>query len=262
MTPALALEKTTYLYADGRKALDAIDLSIEVGERVGLIGTNGAGKTTLFRLAAGLIPPRDGSVRVFGSQYASRTDRELRRRVGIVFQETEDQIFCPTVAEEVGFGPHNFGRSADDVQTLVSEALELVGLSGYESRLPHQLSSGERRRVALASVLSYRPDLLLLDEPTSDLDPRRGRELARLLRSLDVTQLIASHDLEFVLLTCDRIALLDEGRLVATGPTTDLIADAARLERHGLDLPLGLRPLPADELRRLVADWTNENGTQ
>lgn len=251
---AIRVRELSFSYPDGRKAIDDITLEIAVGESLGIIGPNGAGKTTLIHLIAGLHHPQSGGVEILGESFDGRKDAALRRRIGVVFQETEDQLFSPTVFDDVAFGPLNFGLDGTPIEKRVADALRQVGLTGFEDRVPHRLSNGERRRVALAGVLSYEPSVLLLDEPTSGLDPRGRRELIGLLHGMDQALLVASHDLEFILRTCRRSILIDAGRVVADGPTAALLADRESLDRHGLESPLGLRGLDRAAIEKLIAD--------
>jgi len=242
-----------YHYPDGVPALAEIRLSVEAGERVAILGQNGAGKTTLLLHLAALLPERqrylhrhtrDGRphrhevaphVTIDGVGVSSKTMRLVRERVGIVFQDPDDQLIGLTVGEDVAYGPRARKWMEDDVSSAVTDALSSVGLSGFESRMPHHLSAGEKRRVCLAGVLASRPGLLLLDEPSSGLDPRGRRELNALLAGLAATQVIASHDLDFVSRLCTRAIVLDRGVIVANGPTEGLLSDRALLRRHGLD---------------------------
>lgn len=261
--PAIHTDSLAYAYPDGRQAVREVSLRVTPGESVGLVGPNGAGKTTLLLLLAGLLEPSAGDLRIFGKRFGKGDERSVRRHLGFVFQETEDQLFSPTVFDDVAFGILNFAddeRSLEDeaVRAKVAGTLAQVGLAGFEDRVPHHLSSGERRRVALATVLSYGPDVLILDEPSNDLDPRGRRELAVLLRSTSHARLVASHDLEFILRTCDRAVILEEGRVRADGPATRILADQALLEKHGLEIPLGLRgrgPEALAELLRGEREW-------
>ena len=249
--PAIRVHDLTFSYPDGRKAIDDVNLELAANESLGIVGPNGAGKTTLIHLIAGLHRAQSGGVEILGQRFGDRENTALRRHVGVVFQETEDQCFNPTVFEDVAFGPLNFGLQGKSIEERVADALRQVGLAGFEDRVPHHLSSGERRRVALAGVLSCEPSVLLLDEPTSGLDPRGRRELLELLGGMDQALLVASHDLEFVLRTCRRSILIDGGRVIADDPTAKLLADARALEQHGLEPPLGLRGLDREGLERM-----------
>ena len=239
---AIAVEELTYAYADGTKALDGVSFAVNRGECVGLVGPNGAGKTTLFLCLAGVLARKGGAVRVVGLDPGRKEERRrLPAHVGIVFQNSDDQIFNATVFDDVAFGPLNLELPADEVRRRVAEALATVGLTGFEGRVPFHLSGGEKRRVALAGVLAMRPEVLLLDEPSMHLDPRGRRELIRLIQGLEVTRVLASHDLELVLETCQRCLVLDRGQLAAEGPARTLLADAALMEAHGLEVPYSLR---------------------
>jgi cobalt/nickel transport system ATP-binding protein len=231
----------SYAYPGGQSALDRISFSIESGESVGVVGPNGAGKTTLFLCLVGVIPVKSKTVNVAGLDPSSVTDRRaLPAKAGIVFQNSDDQIFNASVFDDVAFGPLNLGLPADDVRLRVSEALDRVGLKGFGERIPFHLSGGEKRRVALAGVLAMRPEILLLDEPSSHLDPRGRRELIRLIQGLPGTKLIASHDLELIRESCSRILLIDQGKLMADGPLRTVLADSGLMEAHGLEVPHSL----------------------
>jgi cobalt/nickel transport system ATP-binding protein len=225
----------TYRYPTGQPALDRLNFAIAAGESVGLVGANGAGKTTLFHSLAGILPIPPGVVSVAGLDPAVPEQRkQLPRHLGIVFQNSDDQLFCATVADDVAFGPLNLGLPPDDVRRRVADALGRVGMAGADDRVPFQLSGGEKRRVAIAGVLAMQPDVLLLDEPSMFLDARGRRGLIRLLQELPMTRLIASHDLGFIRETCRRIVILDAGRIVAEG-STELLSDRDLMESHGLD---------------------------
>lgn len=236
------IEGLTYTYAGGQPALRDVSFAVSGGESVALVGPNGAGKTTLFLCLSGVLRGQAQAIRVAG---LDPTDAEQRRglpsRLGIVFQNSDDQVFSPTVFDDVAFGPLNLGLTAAGVRQRVTEALGQVGLSGFETRVPFHLSGGEKRRVALAGVLAMRPDILLLDEPSIFLDPRGRRELIALVQKLPVTKIIAAHDLELIRETCPRTLVLDGGRVVADGSTDTLLADAALMEAHGLEVPYSLR---------------------
>jgi cobalt/nickel transport system ATP-binding protein len=239
----LALQGVRYAYPDGRVALDGVELEVATGERVAVLGPNGAGKTTLVLHLNGVLAPQAGRVLVDGLDTSAKSDvREVRRRVGIVFQDPDDQLFCPTVRQDVGFGPANLGLGADEVEARVLEALDVVGMAGAVDRAPHHLSLGERRRVAVATVLAMRPTTLVLDEPSANLDPAARGELAAVLRDLpELTLVVVTHDLPYALELCSRSVVLDGGHIVDDGATVDLLADPERLAAHRLALPPGLR---------------------
>ena len=243
MTPALEVSGLTFAYPDGRTALHGVDLRVRPGERVALLGPNGAGKTTLVLHLNGVLTGGLGTVRVGGLPVVREHLREIRRRVGIVFQDPEDQLFMPTVAEDIAFGPANFGVSGAALAARVDEALAAVDMAGHRDRSPLHLSGGQRRRVALATVLACEPEVLVLDEPSSHLDPVARRELAELLLRLDRTMLMVTHDLPYALQLCPRSIVLDDGQVVADGPTRELLADADLLARHRLELPYGFAPV-------------------
>jgi len=240
LEPALELAGLRFIYPDGTPALDGIDLRVEPGERVALVGPNGAGKTTLALHTNGLLRAEQGTVRVSGVTLADATLREIRRRVGFVFQDAEDQLFMGTVREDVGFGPANHGLRGEELDARVDAALAALEVTHLADRAPHHLSGGEQRRVAIATVLALRPDVLVLDEPTAGLDPASRRELIRTLSALDVAQLIVTHDLPLVLELCPRTVLVDGGRVVANGPSHELLGDEPLLAAHRLELPFGL----------------------
>jgi cobalt/nickel transport system ATP-binding protein len=231
----------SYSYATGERALDRVSVAVTAGESVALVGPNGAGKTTLFLCLSGVLAAKGGRVRVAGLDPADpKQRRQMPSQVGIVFQNSDDQLFHATVFDDVAFGPLNLGLPPDEVRGRVAEALASVGLTGFEQRVPMHLSGGEKRRVALAGVLAMRPAVLLLDEPSAGLDPRGRREFIHLINRLGGTKVIASHDLEMVLQTCQRVLLLDGGRLTADGPARQVLADAALMEAHGLEVPFSL----------------------
>ncbi|BFU44856.1 energy-coupling factor ABC transporter ATP-binding protein [Krasilnikovia sp. MM14-A1004] len=253
MTAALHIDGLHFSYPDGSVALRGVDLTVQPGERVALLGPNGAGKTTLVLHLNGILHGGAGAVTVTGLP-VDATDRarlaDIRRRVGIVFQDPDDQLFMPTVAEDVAFGPINLGIRGAELDERVTRALTDVGMADYRDRAPHHLSFGQRRRVAVATVLAMRPDVLVLDEPSSNLDPASRRELAEILDGLPITILMVTHDLPYALQLCDRSVILDGGRIAADGPTEDLLTDADLLHRHRLELPFGFDPALAAAQRR------------
>jgi cobalt transport protein ATP-binding subunit len=240
--PSLLVEDVAFAYPDGHQALFGVDLTVERGERVALLGPNGAGKTTLVLHLNGILRAGRGRVSVAGLPVGKPTLREIRRRVGVVFQDPDDQLFMPTVAEDVAFGPRNLGLPEAEVALRVAAALEQVGMTEFADRPPHHLSFGQRRRVAVATVLSMDPEILVLDEPSSNLDPAGRRELAEVLQALPVTLLMVTHDLPYALQLCPRSVVLDGGAVVADGPTRDLLTDADLLAQHRLELPYGFDP--------------------
>lgn len=239
---AIHVRDLTFAYPDGAPALAGVSFDVAAGESIGLVGPNGAGKTSLFLCLAGVLKPRAAMLQVGGLDPRDPAQRRrLPTQVGIVFQNSDDQIFNATVFDDIAFGPLNLELPPDEVRKRVAEALERVGLTGMEQRVPFHLSGGEKRRVALAGVLAMRPSILLLDEPSMYLDPRGRRELIQLLQALGGTRMIASHDLELILKTCDRVLLLDRGQLMADGLARTVLADATLMEAHGLEVPYSLR---------------------
>lgn len=234
-TPALALLDLRFAYPDGRNALNGVTLAVAAGEKLALVGPNGAGKSTLLLHLNGALGQLDGSVTIAGTPVTRQALKRVRAIVGLVFQDPNDQLFSSTVFDDVAFGPLHMNFAAAEVRERVQTALEQVGMSGFGERMPHRLSLGQRKRVALATVLSMRPRLLALDEPSAGLDPRARRELVELLRALDQTLVVSTHDMRLVGEVCSRIVVLDEGRVVWDGPAGVALNDAALLERHGLE---------------------------
>lgn len=242
--PIAAVEANalTFAYPSGARALESMTLRIAHGERVGVVGPNGAGKTTLFLCLAGVLPTQPGMVRVAGMDPSHPGDRrQLPSRLGVVFAISDDQLFHATVREDVAFGPLNLGLSKEEVRQRIDDALAHVELTELADRPPHQLSEGEKRRAALAGVLAMKPEILLLDEPSIFLDPRGRRELLDVLSRWSGAWLIATHDLEFVRLSCRRVIVMDGGKLVADGATDAILGDVTLMERHGLEVPASLR---------------------
>jgi cobalt/nickel transport system ATP-binding protein len=242
VTDAVLVRRLAFAYPDGHQALRGVDLSVAPGERVALLGPNGAGKTTLVLHLNGIHLPGHGVVVISGVTVSKETLGEARRRVGIVFQDPDDQLFMPTVREDVAFGPANLGLRGAALDERVATALAAVGMSEVADRPPHHLSFGQRRRVAVATVLAMEPDVLVLDEPSSNLDPASRRELVEVLRSLDITLLLVTHDLPYALELCPRAVVLDDGVVVADGRTPEILGDAELLAAHRLELPFGFDP--------------------
>ncbi|MFG2075560.1 energy-coupling factor ABC transporter ATP-binding protein [Nonomuraea maritima] len=236
---SLEIRQLAYAYPDGTQALFGVDLTITRGERVALLGPNGAGKTTLVMHLNGILTAGHGTVAVAGTPVAKDTLKEIRQRVGLVFQDPDDQLFMPTVRDDVAFGPANAGLRGEELDRVVKDALEQVGMLEFADRPPHHLSFGQRRRVAVATVLAMKPEILVLDEPSSNLDPAARRELAEILRSLDVTVLMVTHDLPYALELCERSLILSGGVIAADGRTPELLADDELLASHRLELPYG-----------------------
>jgi cobalt/nickel transport system ATP-binding protein len=226
-------------YPDGHPALDGINIHIHQGERVAILGPNGAGKTTLVLHLNGVLTPRSGTVEVSGIPVRKPNLMDVRRRVGIVFQDPDDQLFMPTVREDVAFGPANLGLQGEELESRVKNALAAVGMEHVANRPPHHLSFGQRRRVAVATVLAMEPDILVFDEPSSNLDPAARRELAEVILGLGLTTLIVTHDLPYALELCPRALVMNAGRIAADGPTVELLGDPELMKANRLELPAG-----------------------
>jgi energy-coupling factor transporter ATP-binding protein EcfA2 len=243
MNNAIEVRHLSYDYPGGLRALDDVSFSVESGECVGVLGPNGAGKSTLLLHLNGLLPehlPKEARIWVAGEPLTPKTIDAVRRRVGLLFQDPDDQLISATVFEDVSFGPRQLGVDGPYLKSLVSSCLRMVGLDGFEDRRPHRLSHGEKRRVCLAGVLACKPTVLVLDEPTGDLDPRGRREFKKLLQGLPGAKIIATHDLELVVDLCSRVLVLDQGRLVKEGPTVPVLADEPLMLAHGLEKPHAL----------------------
>lgn len=244
MTKAIEIKGLRYIYPDGTPALNGVDLEISVGETVGLLGPNGAGKSTLMLHLNGILGQSAdasadgwGEIKIHGLPVDKKNLKEIRSKVGLVFQDPEDQLFLATTFDDMAFGPLNMGLLPDEVKARVKKALTEVDMLEAVSKSAHHLSLGEKKRVALATVLSMEPEILVIDEPTSNLDPRARRHLIELLKTFKQTKLIATHDMGFVWALCDRAVIIDGGQVIADGPVKKLLADKDLLERHGLELP-------------------------
>ena len=237
---AVELMDLSYSYPDGHAALCGITLTVEAGERLAILGPNGAGKSTLCLHLNGILEATGGTVAVCGLPAGGTKDiKEVRRRVGVVFQDPDDMLFMPTVSQDVAFGPSNLGLAEEEIRARVERALSAVGMEGMGGRSPHHLSFGQKKRAATAAVLSMHPEVLVLDEPSSSLDPRGRREFGELLAGLDQTIIMTTHDLPYAHELCERAVVLDEGRIVADGPTDEILGNADLLAAHDLELPHG-----------------------
>jgi cobalt/nickel transport system ATP-binding protein len=241
--PVVEIRDLFFAYPDGTEALKGVSFRIDHGGAVALVGANGAGKSTLLLHLNGYLPTTRGEVRIGGTALTRETAPLARRAVGMVFQDPDDQLFMPTVAEDVAFGPLNAGLPTDQVELRVATALARVGMAHVRDRPPYRLSAGEKRAVAIATVLAMTPDILVMDEPSSNLDPRARRRLIELLQSFEHTKIIATHDLELVVEVCSRVIVLDGGKVVADGPASDILSDEPLMLAHGLERPHSLKPL-------------------
>ena len=240
--PSVEVSGLHYAYPDGNKALNGVNLTIASKERVALLGPNGAGKTTLVMHLNGILSPTSGSITI-GEFTLDSSNKEItkkvREQVGIVFQDPDDQLFMPTVFEDVAFGPTNMGLSEAEIERRSVNALELVGMLSLKDRAPHHLSFGQRRRVAVATVLAMEPEILILDEPSSNLDPASRRELSEILLELEVTILMVTHDLPYAFEICERSLILNQGQIVADDSTSNILRDEELLTANRLELPKG-----------------------
>jgi cobalt/nickel transport system ATP-binding protein len=238
---AIEVSDLAFVYPDGTEALRGVSFTVAEGDAVGLVGPNGAGKSTLTWVLAGFITPARGRAAIQGREVCKANLSEVRRRLGVIFQNPDDQLFMPTLFDDVAFGPLNLGCDPADVERRVVEALRQVGLESARDRFAGHLSAGQKRLAALATVLAVGPEVLVLDEPTSDLDPRARRRFIEQTAALAHARLIASHDLEMILDLCPRVVILDQGRIVADGQSVGLLADTTLVEAHGLEVPYSLR---------------------
>lgn len=238
------MRNLTHVYPDGTKALQDISFRIIHGESVALVGANGAGKSTLLLHLNGYLTPDSGTVRIGDYPLTGENLREARRTVGMIFQDADDQLFMPTLYDDVAFGPHNLGLPPEEVEERVSDALARMGIEHLKHRPPYRLSAGEKRKAAIATVLSMTPDILVLDEPTTGLDPWGRRQIISILSEFTHTKIIATHDLDLVLDLCSRTIVLHGGRIRADGPTSTIFSDQGLLEECHLERPLSMQGCP------------------
>lgn len=241
MEKAVEIRELNFTYPDGKPALNNINLDIFNGETIGIIGPNGAGKTTLL-LHLNCILKGTGMIKIFGIEAnGSKNLKEIRKKVGLVFQNPDDQLFSQTVFDDVAFGPINMGFDKESVITRVKESLNYVNIFGFEEKHPYHLSVGEKKKISIATILSMEPEIFVLDEPTGELDPRSKKNIINILKNIKSTKIIATHDLELVLEICNRVFLLDNGSIVSFGETKSILNNVEILEPHGLEVPLSIR---------------------
>ncbi|WP_258361190.1 energy-coupling factor ABC transporter ATP-binding protein [Moorella sulfitireducens] len=241
-----------YKYPDGRQALNGVTFRITHGESVGIVGANGAGKSTLLMHLAGVLFPDEGEIRIGEVPLTRKTLPLIRQRVGMVFQDPDDQLFMTTVYDDVAFGPRNYKLPEEEVEKRVISSLDTVGILHLKDRPPYKLSGGEKRAAAIATVLAMNPDILVMDEPTSSLDPKSRRRLITLLQGFTHTKIIATHDLDMVFELCERTIVLKDGRVITDGPTEKILCDAELMEECGLELPLGLLGCPVCNAKKTI----------
>ena len=239
MSKYLKINNLSYAYPDGHKALKGIDFSINQGESIAILGPNGAGKTTLILHLNGILGELKGEIEVDGLEYSTENIGKIRKTVGVVFQDPDDQLFMPTVIEDVMFGPKNFGYSNEESETNAVEALKMVGMENFQDRAPHHLSFGQKRKVAIATVLASKPKLLVLDEPASNLDPASRRDLIDILIKLDISIILVTHDLPMALEICERSLVLNEGTIKEDSLTKDILQNKQLMKENRLELPYG-----------------------
>lgn len=237
----LKIEHLSFSYEKGQQVLADINLVAHDGESIGIIGANGIGKSTLMKLLVGLYLNYDGTLEVAGHQVNKKNLNHIREHIGYVFQDSDAQLFLSTVEDDVAFGPRNYGLSEEEVEKRVAEALAKVHIEELRKKQTYKLSGGEKKLSAIATILSMEPDIIIMDEPSIALDPRNRKNLIGILNEINSLKLITSHDLDFIMDTCERTVLLDEGRIIADGDTKEILSDGNLLESHGLELPLKLQ---------------------
>lgn len=246
----LEVRNLKFSYPDGQAAIRNMSFTIHHGEAVGIIGANGAGKSTLLMLLMGVLFPAAGDVLVGDVRLTPKTLPLIRQRLGLVFQDPDDQLFMPSVYDDVAFGPRNLLLDEGEVKRRVADALARVGITHLQDRAPFKLSGGEKRSAAIAAVLALEPDVLIMDEPTTALDPQSRRRVINLLNSFDHTKLITSHDLDMVVATCNRILVIKNGEIAADGTAAEILSNQALLEDCGLEVPLSMQHCPVCGTRR------------
>ena len=247
MSQYLSISKLTFSYPDGYKALNEISFGLDEGDSLGILGPNGAGKTTLILHLNAILGEMNGSIKLNNLEFIEDNLAEIRKTVGVVFQDPDDQLFMPTVLEDVMFGPKNFGFSEEASRKNATEALNMVGMNDYQEKAPHHLSFGQKRKVAIASVLASKPQLLVLDEPSSNLDPSSRRELIDILLSLDISIILVTHDLPMALEICPRSIVVNNGVITEDGRTKDLLTNNRVMKENRLELPFGFALHHLDE---------------
>ena len=236
----LIVENLGFSYEDQKDVLIDVSFHAESGESIGIIGANGIGKSTLMKILVGLLPEYEGTVEIAHHAVKKENLKHIREHIGYVFQDSDNQLFLSTVGDDVAFGPKNYGLSPDEVSKRVSEALQKVHIEELRHKQNYKLSGGEKKLAAIATILSMQPDIIIMDEPSIALDPRNRRNLIGILNEIEALKLVTSHDLDFILDTCPRTILLDEGRIIADGKSEDILSDEKLLTTHGLELPLSL----------------------
>jgi cobalt/nickel transport system ATP-binding protein len=240
----IEVKSINYKYADGHEAIRDMSFCIHHGESVGIIGANGAGKSTMLMLLMGIVFPNKGQILVGDVQVTKKTLPAIRQRLGMVFQNPDDQLFMPRVYDDIAFGPRNFGLDEKAVESRVMKALDMVGIVHLKDRAPFKLSGGEKRSAAIASVLSMEPDVLIMDEPSDALDPKSRRRVIRLLEGFEHTKIITSHDLDMILEICNRVIVIKNGSIAADGSAKEILSNAELLDECGLELPFSLQNCP------------------
>ena len=246
----ISINNISFAYPDGNKALTNICIKIEECSTVAVVGANGAGKSTLLNLLVGIHLAKEGKIEIAGVPLCKERLEEIRRKVGYVFQNPDDQLFMPRVYDDIAFGPRNFGHSDTEVEEMVSFAIRTLKIEHLKDRAPHKLSGGEKRNVAMAAVLAMNPEVLLLDEPTSFLDPRSRRNLINVLGTLSHTKIIATHDLDLVLDICERVIILKNGEIFADGEPGQLLTNSKIMEQCGMEIPLSLQNKHSSKLAK------------